>query len=195
MDARRIEAVGPRPSDADDNFARSISDGLRHAIPRKSPANISMTRPARRYSRRFAPCRNITRPAPKWALLRRHAAEIAALIGAEAEGSWNSGRRRPAQGPHSAGRAQIPARLYPDRHFRRLSAGCGAPAGRRISPSGAASAGGGFHPAAAAVPALPERLRRGAPDFSPAAPSAISVPTRRWLCSAGCARCWAAAAS
>ena len=66
MDARRIET------------ARASCAGIRRQLrplhqrrpeprrPRKSPANISMTRKARRCSTPSAPCRNITRPAPKW---------------------------------------------------------------------------------------------------------------------------------
>ena len=82
------------------------------------------------------------------ALLRRHAGEIAGLIGADAEiVEFGAGALRKVRILLDALKA--PRGYTPDRHFRRLSARCDAPAGGGLSPAGTAAGGGRLHLAAA----------------------------------------------
>ena len=125
------------------------------------------------------------------ALLRRHAAEIAGLIGAEAEiVEFGAGALRKVRILLDA--LDTPARLYPDRYFRRLSARRGAARWRRtIRAWRCARWWRDFtlplHIAALAGARAARRFlsRRHHRQFPPRCGA--------WRCCGGCARRWTAA--
>ena len=162
----------------DDSFAARPARRACAGRPRKSPANISMTRRARVCSSRSANCRNITRPAPRWRCCAAMPARSPRLIG---RGCRDRGirRRLPAQGAHPAGCARNAARLHANGYFRRLSAGGGARPGGGISRAWRCGRWWAISPAAADL-ACPAGTRApAAPVSFPAAQSAISSPMRR----------------
>ena len=110
------------------------------------------------------------------ALLRRHAGEIAGLIGPRRK-SWNSAPGACARCASCWTRWQSPRGYTPDRYFRRLSARRGAGNWRRIIPPCPSVRWSAISPRPLRA-ARYCRARRGAPAFFPAAPSAISGPTR-----------------